>query len=752
MSPEQASGRSTDPRSDIFSFGVVLYELLAGRRPFGGATDLEVLQTIIHGSAPPLGADVPVALRMIVEKAIEKGPAERYQSMRDLVVDLRRLTRQTGEITGPETPRPRSTKRWTVIVPAAAAVLAMIVAGYWYLHRTQKLTEKDTLVLADFVNNTGDPVFDGTLRQGLSVQLEQSPFLSLVSEQRIQKTLALMGQPADARLTPDLAQQICERIASAAVLDGSIASLGSQYVLGLRAKNCRTGDVLDEEQVQAARKEDVLNALSQIATKFRTRVGESLATVEKHDTPLAEATTSSLDALKSYSAALKVLHSGHSADAVALFKHATEIDPKFAIAHAYLGRAYADIGESSLSAESTSRAYQLRDRASDSEKFFITASYDLQVTGNLEKAQATFELWGQTYPREYEPPGLLSGGIYPVFGKFERAIEQARRAIALDPDVPFGYVNLAGAYQFLERLPEAEAVFQSASERKTELPELQGQRYQLAVLRGDKVEIDRQVALTKGNPGAEDSMTSQEAIVQAYSGHLQQARRTSAHAVDLAQQAGQRETAAMYLAGAAVREALFGNSPEARRSAMATLELSKSRDAEYGAALALAFSGDFPASQTLANDLEKRYPEDTSVRTSYTPVLHALFALNRGEPSKALEALQIAVPNELGVPQSWFDGSFGALYPVYLRGQAYLAAHQGVEAAAEFQKILDHPGIVFRDPIGALARLYLGRSLALSGDKNKARTAYQEFFGLWKDADPGIPILKEAKAEYAKVL
>ncbi len=374
---------------------------------------------------------------MVVEKAIEKGPAERYQSMRDLVVDLRRLTRQTGEVTGSETPRPRSTtKRWTVIVPVAAAVLAMIVAGYWYLHRTQKLTEKDTLVLADFVNNTGDPVFEGTLRQGLSVQLEQSPFLSLVSEQRLQKTLALMqlgGRAAYLRSRSTNLRTDRERRCA-----GWLHRKLKAYALGLRAKNCRTGDVLDEEQVQAARKEDVLNALSQIATKFRTRVGESLATVEKHDTPLAEATTSSLDALKSYSAALKVLHSGHSADAVALFKHATEIDPRFAIAHAYLGRAYADIGESSLSAESTSRAYQLRDRASDSEKFFITASYDLQVTGNLEKAQATFELWGQTYPREYEPPGLLSGGIYPVFGKFERAIEQARRAIALDPDVPFG--------------------------------------------------------------------------------------------------------------------------------------------------------------------------------------------------------------------------------------------------------------------------------------------------------------------------
>src|ERR1700693_533780 len=480
------------------------------------------------------------------------------------------------------------------------------------------------------------------------------------------------------------------RAGGAAVLDGSIAPLGTQYVLGLRAKNCRTGDLLDEEQVQAARKEDVLNALGQIASKFRTRVGESLATVEKHSTPLAEATTPSLEALKEYSAALKVNFSRGSADAVPLFKRAIEIDPKFAMGHAFLGRVYGDIGESALSAESTSRAYQLRDRASDAEKFFITANYDLQVTGNLEKAQQTFELWAQTYPREINAPGLLSGMIYPFFGKYERAIEEAKRAIALDPDFPFAYVNLATAYQFLDRLPEAEAAFQRASQRKVDLPAFLIQRYDLAFVRGDKTAMGKVVALGQGKSEAEDWIADHEAFILAYFGHLQQARRKSQHAVELTQHAAEQEKAALFQIGPALWEALFGNAPEARRSAMVAIALSKARDVEYGAAFALTLSGDSSAAQTLVNDLGKRFPEDTSVRVSYLPTLRALLALNHNEPAKAIDVLQIAAPYELGVPLSWFNGSFGVLYPVYVRGEAYLAVHQGAEAAAEFHKILDH--------------------------------------------------------------
>jgi tetratricopeptide (TPR) repeat protein len=637
--------------------------------------------------------------------------------------------------------------RWKVIVPAAA-VLALLIAGYFYF-RTPKLTDKDTIVLADFINTTGDAVFDGTLRQGLAVQLEQSPFLSLISEERIQTTLGLMGQAADARLTPALAKEICERTASAAVLEGSIQPVGSAYVLGLRAKTCGAGKTLDEEQAQAARKEDVLNALSQIASKFRTRVGESLATVEKHETPLEEATTPKLEALKAYSAAWKVIYSRGDAAALPLFKRATEIDPKFAMAYAYLGRIYGDMGEPGLSAESTGKAYQLRGRTSDAEKFFITANYDLNVTGNMEKARQTFELWAQTYPRVYDAPGLLSGQIYPVLGEHEKAIEEARKAIALDPGVPFGYVTLATAYQFLDRFPEAEAAYQRASERKLQIPELLVQRYELAFVKGDQAEMEREAALCQKS-GVEVGIFKHEAFVLAYSGHLQQATRMSRRAADLARRRAHPESAALTETGAALREAFFGNAPEARRDAMAALEISKGGDVEYGAALALALSGDSSGAQTLANDLGKRFPENTSVRVSYLPELRALLAMNHGEPAKAIELLQVSVPYELGVPLSWFSG-FGALYPVYVRGEAYLAARQGAEAAAEFQKILDHRGIVASDPIGALARWRLGKALVLSGDTAKAKAAYLDFLTLWKDADSDIPIFKEAKAEYARL-
>jgi len=644
-------------------------------------------------------------------------------------------------------------KRWKVIVPAAATLLAVSVAGYFYLHRKPKLTDKDTIVLADFTNLTGDPVFDGTLRQGLAVQLEQSPFLQLVSEERIQQTLSLMRQPADARLTAELAREVCERTASAAVLDGSIASLGTQYVLGLRAQNCRTGEVLAEEQVQAARKEAVLGALSQIATQFRSRVGESLATLAKHDTPLAEATTASLEALKAYSAAVKITVSNGSSDAaVPLFKRAIEIDPKFAMAYAFLGRVYGDTGESALSAESTSQAYQLRDRASDRERFFIDASYDLQVTGNLEKAQQTCELWAQMYPREVSPHNLLSGFLSQGRGKYEESVEEAKKAIALDPrDLFPAYANLAFSYTYLDRFAAAKAALQQVLEHKLEIPDFIVLRYNIAFLEADQREMERQVARARGKRGAEDWIASQQAFVLAYSGHLQQARNMSSRAVELARLSAQRERAAVFEAGAATREAFFGNAVEAKRNAMAALELSNGRDVEYGAAVALALSGDTSRSQILANNLEKRFPEDSSVLFSYLPTLHALFALKRDEPGRAIELLQAAASYELSVPGIDFLAFFGGLYPIYVRGEAFLAAHQGADAAAEFQKILDHRGIVFADPVGAIARLQLGRALAQSADKAKAKTAYQDFLTLWKDADPGIPILKQAQAEYAKL-
>ncbi len=735
MSPEQELGRPLDARTDLFSLGLVLYEMATGVHLKG---------------AVRLKAGAPPDLERIMSKCLEPDRELRYQQASEIRSDLQRLKRDSdsGRMTTSAKP---GAKRWRLALPLAAAVLALFVAGYFYLHRTRKLTDKDTIVLADFTNSTGDPVFDGALRQGLAVQLEQSPFLRLVSEQRIHQTLRLMGQQADAPLTAELAKEICERTASAAVLDGSIARLGSQYVLGLRAKTCRTGEVLDEEQAQAARKEDVLNALSQIASKFRTRIGESLSTVEKHDTPLAEATTPSLQALKAYSAGLKTGLSG-SISGVPFFQRAIEIDPQFAAAHAALGLMYGDMGESALSVESTTKAYRLRDHASDREKFFITASYELHVTGNLEKAQQDCESWARTYPRDVIPHAFLAGIIYNASGEYEKAVEEDKKAVGIDSALAIGYSQLALNYEYLGRLEEAATTLQQSAGRQLEIGDFMIQRYDIAFLRGDHVGMEREVALAHGKSGVEDWISDHEAFVSAYSGRLQEARRLARRAADLAGQAAQRDRAALDETGLALWEGFFGSAPEARRSARAARELSTSREVEYGVAFALALSGDSARAEELANDLEKRYTEDTSVRFSYLPALRAVLALNHRRPAKAIELLQIAIPYDLGAPRSSFHGFFGALYPVYVRGEAFLALHQGAQAAAEFRKIIDHRGIVVSDPIGALAYLQLGRALALSGDRAGAQKAYQDFLSLWKDADPDIPILKQSKVEYARLL
>ena len=629
----------------------------------------------------------------------------------------------------------------------SVAVILLIAAATFRLlwHRATVLSDKDTVVLADFANSTGDSVFDGTLRQGMAVQLEQSPFLSLISDQRIRHTLRLMGRPAEAQLTPDLAREVCERTGSAAVLEGSIASLGSQYVLGLRAKNCRTGDVLDEEQAQAVKKEDVLNALSQIASKFRTRVGESMSTIERHGTPLAEATTESLEALEAYSAAWKVHNSRGGAAALPLFRRATEIDPNFAMAHASLGRMYADIDELDLSAESTSRAWQLRDRTSDREKFFITASYEALVTGNLEKARQTCEAWARTYPRDALPHVMLSGYLNKVTAQYERAAAEARKAIELDPDFAVGYYNLAVNYAYVDRLGEAENTLRRAAGRGLEIDEFDMLEYDIAFLSADQPGMEREAARARERSG-ESWISNKEAFALAYSGRLKQARAMSRRAMEQAQQAAQRERAGLWNAGEALQEAFFGNAFEASKRAEAALELSKDREVEYGAAVALALAKYSSRSETLTNDLAKRFPEDTCVRFSYLPTLRAMLALNHREHSRARDLLQTAVPYELGV-----RANFGSLYPVYVRGEAYLADNKGAEAAVEFQKILNHRGIVISDPIGALAHLQLGRAYALAGGMAKAKSAYQDFLTVWKDADPDIPILKQAKVEYAKL-
>ncbi len=734
MSPEQMRGEPLDARSDLYSFGMVLYEMATGAPLLPGGRLSEAL---------------PPELRRIVSKCLENDRELRYQQASEIRADLLRLKRDSDSGRPAASVKPAGAKRWSAWI-GAAVLAASVVAAYTYLGAARKLTDKDTIVLADFTNTTGDPVFDGTLRQGLAIELGQSPFLSLISEERIQRVLPLMGQPKDAHLTPELAREICLRTGSAAILEGSIAPLGSQYVLSLRAKDCHTGGILDAEQVQSARKEDVLSALSQIARRFRTRVGESLATIEKHDV-LLEATSPSIEALNALSTGVKVSRANGEAAGVPFVKRAIELDPRFAMAHAMLARFYADLGESVLSADSTRKAYDLRDRAGDNERFFITFTYDRQVTGNLEKALQTLQVWVRTYPREVNAHGFISGFSSQGTGRYEETIKEAEIAIGIDPDVTPAYLNLGYANLYLERMREAEAAIQRLSARKREIPDLMIARYHLAFLKGDQPGMDAEAARATGKPGAEDTLLHVESMVSAGSGRAEMARGMSRRAVALARQAGERERAALFAAGAAVWEGFLGNAPAARRGATAALELSRGRDSEYGAAFALALAGDFSRSQDLADDLARRFPEDTTVQVSYLPALGGLFELNRGSPRNAMERLQTAVPYDLALPGTGLFGYYGALYPAYVRGLACLSAHQGTEAAAEFQRILDHRGLVLADPMGAVARLQLGRSFALSGDKNRAKSAYQDFLTLWKNADPDIPILKQAKAEYARL-
>ena len=796
-SPEQADAMTGEinEASDVYSLGVLLYEVLIGAVPFDTATLrnaglAEMLRVIREDEAPSLprkltslgaaAGDIaarrqtdPASLRRLVDgdlnsitmKALEKTRERRYASVSDLAADIQRYMEHRPVQASPAGGLYRSRKflrrHRTAALGTAVGVAFLVLSGVtaWSLShssRRAKLTDKDTIVLADFENKTGDPVFDDTLRQGLSVELEQSPFLRLLSDRKIQQTLPLMGQPKEARLTPEIAQQICERTASAAVLGGSISRVGSQYILGLRARNCNTGDTLDQEQAVAANREDVLNSLSQIASKFRTKIGESLATVEKHSTPLAEATTTSLEALKTFSTGMKVNVSRGSEASVSFFLRAVAIDPKFALAYAHLGLSYSNIGESVLSAENTTRARQLRDRVSARERFFIDFLYDRDVTGNLEKAYQTLELWLQTYPREDEPPSPhdLLGGISAVgTGRFERAIKVYQEKIAADPGVIFAYGGLAANYFFVDRFSEAESILARASERKLENPNLLVMRYNIAVLKGDRDQMDRVVALAKGKHGSEHRVAHAEAVALARSGRLEAARRSSIRAVDLALQEGDRDVPAVYQAARAVWQAFCGNAAEAKSGADAALKVSNGREVEYAAGLALALSGDFSRSEALAGELEKRRPEDTFVKFTYVPVLRALAGLLRGNPADSLERLQTARQYELAANGLNANGGryLGGLHSAYVRGEAFMAERRYAEAAAEFQKILDHRGIVGADPIGALAHLQLGRAYTLLGDKTKAKASYETFLTLWKDADPGVPILKSAKAEYGRL-
>jgi DNA-binding winged helix-turn-helix (wHTH) protein/Flp pilus assembly protein TadD len=640
--------------------------------------------------------------------------------------------------------RPNSRK---TVVTAAIAVLAAGVAGglLWHARQARRLTEKDTIVLGDFANSSGDAVFDGTLREGLSVQLDQSPFLSLVPDEGIHQTLRMMGKSAYTPLTPDIAREICQRTNSTAELHGSIALIGTRYNLILRAVDCASGSSLASAEAWSNDKSHVLDVLGNLASEMRTKLGESSSTLQKHNSPLEQATTPSLEALQAYSLGF---NADTNAAALTFFQRATELDPNFAAAYWAMGSYYSIMGETALSAKSIRKAFALRAGISDLERLGIEADYYYYATGDLMKARRSCELGAKTYPRD-SFFHLDLGSLSTALGQYEIGLKEYLESHRLDPSDSLFYRDIVFAYLLLGRVEEADAAAKEAHTKGLDSG-LAPVLYALAFYRDRAAEMAREVAAIAGKPGEEDLLWGLEADTAAYFGHLEKASEFSRRAADSAQQAGETETAAGYYAVSALREALFKRQVKARQRAAAAKGRSTGKDMDYGVALALAYAGDTNQAQRFADDLSERFPEDTSVQFNYLPTLRAKIALNRSSPRQALDILGVATPYELGLPALGFY-NWPNLYPVYVRGEAYLAARRGGEAAGEFQRILDHRGIVLNEPIGALAHLQLGRAYAMQGDVAKSRAAYRDFLSLWKDADPDIPLLLEAKAEYAKL-
>ena len=784
MSPEQVAGKSLDERTDLFSFGVTLYEMASGRLPFDRDTAGATYGAILHVPAEPpsqSNPQLPPPLEAIILKALEKDRELRYQHASEMRADLQRLKRDTesgrlpAAVSGPAAvPEASAPARGTLHdkhkkIALAALLASLLVVGligvglsyYYRSHHQQskRLTEKDTIVLADFANSTGDAVFDDTLKQALSIALNQSPFLNVLPENKVAATLKLMTRPADTKLTPEVTRELCQRAGSKAYISGTIGSMGSEYVLGLKAVNCQGGgDLLAEEQVTALSKEKVLGALGEAASKLRGELGESIATVQRFDVPLEQATTSSLEALKAYSLGQRAYREKGASAALPYLDRSIELDPNFAMAYRAVGNDYFSLGELGRASEYFTKAFQLREHASEREKLAIAAAYYGDVTGELEKAAQTYQEEIESYPREQRAYTNL-GIVYGEQGQYEKATEFTKKSLSLAPDRVNLYGNLATYTLALQRFDDAQQAIHEAQARKLDHFALRSTLYALAFLGSDSAAMAEQQQWFAGKPEEKYGLAL-ASDTEAYGGHLGNARELTKRAVESAIRADSKENGAVSLAIAAQREAAYGYPAEARQSAAEALKLvPTSQGVEVEAALAFAMAGDMARSEYLAQDLGKRFPLDTQTQSLWLPAIRAQLALDKKNPASALNALQVGSSIELG------DISFvlnpSCLYPTYERGEAYLAAGQGSAAAAEFLKILDHSGIVWNCWTGALAHLGVARANTLEArtsqgaDADAARVralaAYKDFLTLWKEADPDIPILKQAKAEYAKL-
>jgi serine/threonine protein kinase/tetratricopeptide (TPR) repeat protein len=808
MSPEQVRARELDARTDLFSFGAVLYEMATGALPFHGESSAMICEAIVNRSPVAvvrLNHSVPPDLERIINRALEKDRNLRYQHASDMRAELQRLKRDTetgraiaassgtvpaaqesgsqvavpqpvpasgstpsvatspssGAVKVAEVPIAEKKSLWRIVVPAAVVIVAALVAGglYYRSHRAKPLTDKDTIVLADFANSTGDAVFDDTLKTALSVSLNQSPFLNVLPDNKVAAALKLMTRPRDTRLAAEVAREVCQRSGSKAYIAGSVAGLGNEYVLGLKAVNCQTEDVLAQEQVTAAGKEKVLDALGQAASNLRGKLGESLAVVKKLDLPLSEATTSSLEALQAFSLGQKTYREKGPAAALPYHQRAIELDPNFAMGYSAIDGDYYSMGELGRGREYAAKAFQLREHVSEREKLRITVLYYRNVNGELDKVVQALQERVASYPRDDEA-WISLGSAFGQRGERQKQYQAYREALRLAPDSGAAYWGLANSLVALQRFDEAREIRRLAQARNVDNYGIRSALYGMGFLQGDSALMAEQQEWFVGKP-EENSGFSLESDTEAYAGHVRRARELTRRSVDSAIRADSKEAGATWLENSALREAGLGNVVQAKQSAAEGLKLdSSSQGVEAEAALAFAMVGERARAESLAEDLSRTYPVDTQMQSLWLPAIKAQLALNRKDPATAIKSLQPASPPiEYGSIDFLLNSS--SLYPTYIRGQAYLAAGQGKEAAAEFQKILEHGGLVWNCWTGALAHLGVARANALQAKtsqgadadlaRGRARAAYKDFLTLWKDADPDVPILKEAKGEYAKL-